>query len=60
MIRRRIDSKIEIWGQSYINNRFQRTAEDRDLEIEQIEPCGGCDYIVEVYERHKAEQEGEG
>ena len=59
MIRRRIDSKIEIWVENYINNRTIRTAEDRNLEIEQIEPCGGCEYIVEVYERRKAEQECE-
>lgn len=59
MIRRRIDSKIEIWGQDYINNKPIRTEADRNLEIEQIEPCGGCDFIVEVYERCKAEQEDE-
>ncbi len=50
MIKRRIDSKIEVWSENYINNRAIRTAEDRDLIIEQIEPCGGCAYIVEVYE----------
>ena len=57
MIRRRIDSKIEIWAENYINNRNIRTAEDRNLEIEQIEPCGGGGYIVEVYEKEGAEHE---
>ena len=57
MIRRRIDSKIEIWGENYINNRYSRTAEDKNLEIEQIEPCGGGSYIVEVFGEEEAEHE---
>ena len=50
MIRRRIDSKIEIWDASYINNQFARSTEDKGLEIEQIEPCGNM-FIVEVFEK---------
>ena len=56
MIRRRNDSKIEIWTTYYINNRFTRAAEDNELEIEQIEPCGDA-FIVEVFKREGSEDE---
>lgn len=50
MIRRRIDSKIEIWATNYINFPNTRAQEDRDKEIEQIEAAPGKqDFIVEVF-----------
>lgn len=55
MIRRRIDSKIEIWDANYINNRLLRSIEDRRLEIEQIEPCDKM-FIVEVFEKERSEE----
>ena len=55
MIRRRNDSKIEIWTANYINNRFVRTTEDKDLEIEQIELCGDM-FIVEVFKNERIEE----
>lgn len=55
MIRRRIDSKIEIWDVNYINNRLLRSIEDKWLEIEQIEPCGNM-FIVEVFEKERSEE----
>lgn len=56
MIRRRNDSKIELWTAYYINNRFARATEDKELEIEQIEPCGDM-FIVEVFERERSEDD---
>lgn len=56
MIRRRNDSKIEIWTTYYINNPFVRAPEDRELEIEQIEPCGDM-FIVEVFKNERREDE---
>ncbi len=56
MIRRRNDSKIEIWTENYINNQFMRSSEDKWLEIEQIEPCGNV-FIVEVFERERKEDD---
>ena len=55
MIRRRNDSKIEIWTPYYINNQFVRAAEDKELEIEQIEPCGDG-FIVEVFKNERSEE----
>lgn len=55
MIRRRMDSKIEIWTENYINNQFLRSPEDKGLEIEQIEPCGNM-FIVEVFEREAKDE----
>lgn len=50
MIRRRFDSKIEIWATNYINFPNTRAQEDRDKEIEQIEAIPGKqDFIVEVF-----------
>lgn len=56
MIRRRNDSKIKIWTTYYINNQFARATEDKELEIEQIEPCGDM-FIVEVFKREEADDE---
>ena len=56
MIRRRNDSKIELWTAYYINNRFARATEDKELEIEQIEPCGDM-FIVEVFKREESDDE---
>lgn len=59
MIRRRNDSKIEIWTANYINNRFTRATEDKELEIEQIEPCGDVLFIVEVFKREEDDDEAD-
>lgn len=49
MKRSRIDSRIELWNENYINNRQIRLPEDRDAQIEQIEHVSGLTYIVEVF-----------
>lgn len=51
MIRRRIDSTIEIWTINYINFPATRAQEDRDKEIEQIEAIPGSNgnFIVEAF-----------
>ena len=49
MKRSRIDSRIEVWNENYINNREIRLLEDRDAQIEQIEHVCGLTYIVEVF-----------
>ena len=43
------ESRIEIWGYTYINNMDKRCKQDRNVEIMQIEPGNSTgDYIVEV------------
>lgn len=50
MIKTRKDSKIEVWGITYINNPHKRIASDMNKEIVQIEPVTNGNYIVEVIE----------
>lgn len=59
MIRRRIDSKIEIWATNYINFPNTRAPEDRDKEIEQIEAIPGSNgnFIVEAFRPARGEVE---
>ena len=56
MVKRRIDSKIVVWDANYINHRFMRSNDDKEFEIEQIEPCGSV-FIVEVYKHERGKDE---
>ena len=51
MVRVLFNSTIEIWRADYINFPNTRALEDRDKEIQQIEPIPGCTdfFIVEVF-----------
>lgn len=48
MKRTREDTRLEIWGANYINEVHGRLDEDENVQIIQIEPGNGNDYIVEV------------
>lgn len=58
MKRSRIDSRIELWNENYINNRQIRLPEDRDAQIEQIEHVSDITYIVEVWNPKDDEEDG--
>lgn len=58
MKRSRIDSRIEVWDETYINNRKIRFPEDSDAQIEQIEHVYGLSYIVEVWNPKEDEEDG--
>lgn len=52
------NSRIEIWGRSYINNPVIRNEKDKNMKIVQIEPSGrGDDFIVEVIDRAEFQEE---
>lgn len=57
MKRSRKDSRIEVWNETYINNPRTRNLEDRDAQIEQIEPVYGLSFIVEVFNKKVEEDE---
>ena len=55
MRRSRIDSRIEVWGEVYVNNPHIRSTKDQEAQIEQIEKVDSG-YIVEVFNtRHVAQ-----
>ena len=58
MKRSRIDSRIEVWSQNYINNRAFRSLEDKDAQIEQIEHVSDITFIVEVWNPKEDEEDG--
>lgn len=54
-----VDSRIEIWGSKYINQKASRNLEDKDAVIIQMERgANDYDYIVELLDKmddeHKA------
>lgn len=57
MKRNRIDSRIEVWDATYINNRNIRLPVDRDAQIEQIEYAYGMSFIVEVWNPKEDEED---
>lgn len=57
MIRTFKNSRIEILGSRYINDYSRREPEDKDAVIQQIEPGGNGDYIVEITD-HEPEETG--
>ena len=56
MIKQFKNSRIEIWSARYINKLCFRTAEDREMIIQQIESAGDGDYIVEITEPDDGEE----
>lgn len=48
MIKIASSSRIEIWGDYYINDPSKRAEGDREAVIVQIEHAEGCNYMVEV------------
>lgn len=60
MIRRRIDSEIRICDMNFINS-LGSTSQwgGKQLEIEQIEPCGNL-FIVEVFDKEPNSHQNKG
>lgn len=50
MVKTREDSRIVIWNSGYINNIDARNANDRDIDIIQIQSCGNDLFMVEIAE----------
>lgn len=51
MVKTREDSRIVIWNSGYINNIDARNANDRDIDIIQIQSCGNDSFMVEIAEK---------
>ena len=53
MIRKRIDSTIEVWTYDYINDPYARGDEDINKEIVQIEYAFADRFMVEVVKKEE-------